>query len=86
MHNTEDALKSLLVGSRAVMMASALLQQGPGLVTEIVEEMRAWLEEHEYTSVRQMQGSMCIGTAPKPDAFVRANYMKMLVTYWSQGV
>ena len=85
-HTSEDALKSLLVGSNAVMMASALLKQGPGLVTKIIDEMRAWLEENEYTSVRQMQGSMSIGSAPNPDAFVRANYMKMLVTYWSQGV
>jgi dihydroorotate dehydrogenase (fumarate) len=85
-HTSEDALKSLLVGSKAVMMASALLKKGPGQVTVIIDEMRAWLEENEYTSVRQMQGSMCVGTAPNPDAFVRANYMKMLVTYWSQGV
>jgi dihydroorotate dehydrogenase (fumarate) len=85
-HNTEDALKSLLVGSKAVMMASALLKKGPGEVTVIIDGIRMWLEENEYTSVRQMQGSMSIGTAPNPDAFVRANYMKMLVTYWSQGV
>ena len=85
-HTSEDALKSLLVGADAVMMASALLKQGATLVTTIVDEMRTWLEENEYTSVRQMQGSMSIGAAPNPDAFVRANYMKMLVTYWSQGV
>jgi dihydroorotate dehydrogenase (fumarate) len=85
-HTAEDALKALLVGSNAVMMTSALLKQGPGLATQIIDEMRAWLEENEYTSVRQMQGSMSIGSAPNPDAFVRANYMKMLVTYWSQGV
>lgn len=85
-HTAEDALKSLLVGSKAVMMASALLKNGPELVTQIVDEMRSWLEENEYTSVRQMQGSMSIGAAPNPEAFVRANYMKMLVTYASQGV
>jgi hypothetical protein len=30
-----------------------------------------------------MKGSMSIGTAPNPEAFVRANYMKMLTTYTS---
>lgn len=42
-HTSEDALKSLLVGSKAVMMASALLRNGPGRVTVIIDEMRTWL-------------------------------------------
>ena len=32
-----------------------------------------------------MKGSMSIGTASNPDAFVRANYMKMLTTYSSSA-
>ena len=83
-HTAEDAIKALLVGSSAVMMASALLINGPEHVTTVIEEMRQWLDENEYESVRQMSGSMCVGAAPNPDAFVRANYMKMLVTYTSR--
>ncbi|MEN8114334.1 MAG: dihydroorotate dehydrogenase-like protein [Actinomycetota bacterium] len=85
-HTAEDAIKALLVGSNAVMMASALLLNGAEHVSTVIEEMRQWLDENEYESVRQMQGSMCVGTAPNPDAFVRANYMKMLVTYTSRRV
>lgn len=85
-HTSEDALKSLLVGAKVAMMASALLKNGPGIVTQIIDEMRIWLEENEYASVRQMQGSMSIGAAANPDAFIRANYMKMLVTFASRGV
>jgi len=85
-HTSEDALKSLLVGSKAVMMASALLKHGAAHVATVVDEVRVWLEENEYASVRQMQGSMSMGSAPNPDAFVRANYMKMLVTYASKGI
>lgn len=85
-HTVEDAIKSILVGSKAIMVASALLKNGPDHVALLIAEMRTWLEGNEYESVRQMQGSMALGTAPNPDAFVRANYMKMLVTYWSQGI
>jgi dihydroorotate dehydrogenase (fumarate) len=85
-HTAEDAIKALLVGANAVMMASALLRNGPEHVATVVGEMRHWLDEHEYESVRQLRGSMCVGTAPNPDAFVRANYMKMLVTYTSRHV
>jgi dihydroorotate dehydrogenase (fumarate) len=84
-HSSEDALKSLLVGANVAMMASALLRNGAGYVTTVLDGMQRWLDEHEYESVRQLRGSMSVGSAPNPEAFVRANYMKMLVTYTSQG-
>ena len=82
-HTAEDALKAILVGADVTMMASALLQEGPGHVRSMLDEMQVWLDDHGYDSVGQMRGSMSIGTAPNPDAFVRANYMKMLTTYTS---
>jgi dihydroorotate dehydrogenase (fumarate) len=82
-HSAEDALKAVLVGADGVMMASALLRGGPDVVETMLTEMRAWLDEHEYDSIEQMKGSMAIGTASNPDAFVRANYMKILTTYTS---
>ena len=83
-HSGEDALKAVLVGADAVMMASALLRGGAGLVGTMLNEMQVWLDEHEYESIEQMKGSMAIGTAANPDAFVRANYMKILTTYTSE--
>ena len=80
-HDAEDALKALLVGADAVMLASALLREGPGLVATMRTEMQAWLDEHDYESIEQLKGSMSIGSSANPDAFVRANYMKMLTTY-----
>jgi dihydroorotate dehydrogenase (fumarate) len=82
-HSAEDALKAILVGADVTMMASALLRGGAGHVTLMLDDMRTWLDDHEYASVEQMKGSMSIGTAPNPEAFVRANYMKMLTTYTS---
>ena len=80
----DDALKALLVGADATMMASALLRGGAGQVTTMLDGMQTWLDEHEYESVEQMKGSMSIAAAANPDAFVRANYMKILTTYTSQ--
>ena len=80
-HTAEDALKAMLVGADVVMMASALLHYGPGHVTAVLEEMRRWADDHEYQSLGQMRGSMSLRSAPNPDAFTRANYMRMLTTY-----
>jgi dihydroorotate dehydrogenase (fumarate) len=80
-HSADDVLKLLLVGADVAMSASALLQHGPDHVRTLVEGVRRWMEEKEYTSVQQMKGSMSAGHAPDPGAFERANYMKALTSY-----
>ena len=64
------------------MMASELLANGIGRVREILEAVRFWMEEHEYTSVAQMQGSMSQRHVAEPAAFERANYVRTLQS-WS---
>jgi dihydroorotate dehydrogenase (fumarate) len=39
------------------------------------------MEEHEYTSIKQMQGSMSQKSVSNPAAFERANYMKVLNSF-----
>ena len=39
------------------------------------------MEEHEYSSVLQMKGSMSQKAVADPAAFERANYMKVLSSY-----
>jgi len=60
------------------MMASALLEWGPEHLERVLEEMENWMEEYEYESVRQMQGSMAYRAVREPSAYERANYMKVL--------
>jgi len=74
----EDVLKGLMAGANVTMMTSEILEHGIGRVTEILDDVSRWMEEHEYDSVRQMQGSMSQIRCPEPAAFERANYMKVL--------
>jgi dihydroorotate dehydrogenase (fumarate) len=74
----EDVLKGLMAGANVTMMTSEILEHGVGRVTEIINDVTLWMEEHEYESVRQMQGSMSQIRCPEPAAFERANYMKVL--------
>ena len=80
-HTSQDVLKSLMAGANVVMMASELIQKGPVRITEILAEMREWMDKHEYESVRQMRGSMSQRGVKEPAAFERANYMKSLTSY-----
>jgi len=80
-HGTEQVLKVMLAGADAAQMCSALLQHGPGRLTEILGELTQWLEKHEYASLRQLIGSVSQQKTNDPAAFERANYMKVLDSY-----
>ncbi len=77
-HTAVDAVKALMAGSHGVQMVSALLQNGPGYLKTIHDDLEHWLEEHEYESVRQMQGSMSLLRCPNPKVYERANYVQIL--------
>jgi dihydroorotate dehydrogenase (fumarate) len=67
-----------MAGARVTMMASELLQNGIGRIGEILQDVARWLEEHEYQSVAQLQGSMSQEKVGNPAAYERANYMRVL--------
>jgi dihydroorotate dehydrogenase (fumarate) len=81
MHNLDDVLKGLMAGAKVTMMASELLQNGVQRISQILEGMVQWMEEYEYESVAQMQGSMSQQSVAEPAAFERANYMKVLSSW-----
>jgi len=80
-HNPEEIVKYLMAGADAVMTTSALLKHGPSYLTTLMEGLTGWLEQHEYTSVSQMKGSMSQQKVADPSAFERANYIKILESY-----
>jgi dihydroorotate dehydrogenase (fumarate) len=80
-HSATDVVKAMMAGARVSMMTSALLKRGISYLDTICTELLVWMGEHEYDSIKQMQGSMSRNSVPQPDAFERANYMKVLRSY-----
>ncbi|MBD2410216.1 dihydroorotate dehydrogenase [Nostoc calcicola FACHB-389] len=80
-HRGDDALKMLMAGAKITMLCSVLLRHGINHIRVIEQEIREWMQKHEYESVRQMQGSMSQKHCPNPSAFERAQYMRSLATY-----
>jgi len=80
-HTAADIVKVLLAGADVAMMASVLLANGPEYLGFLLAELTAWLAEHEYTSVRQLQASMSQRAAQDPSAFERVQYMKALTSF-----
>jgi len=47
----------------------------------IRQGVQEWMDQHEYTSLTDMHGSMNLSRCPDPTAFERANYMRTLQSW-----
>jgi dihydroorotate dehydrogenase (fumarate) len=77
-HTGIGVLKAMMAGAKIAMLASELLLHGVQRISSILTELENWMQEHEYQSIQQMQGSMSKTAVAEPAAFERANYMKVL--------
>jgi dihydroorotate dehydrogenase (fumarate) len=82
-HTVDDVLKGVMAGADVTMMTSELLRNGVERIGQVVNELTIWMEEREYVSIAQMKGSMSQKNVAEPDAFERANYMRVLQS-WQQ--
>jgi dihydroorotate dehydrogenase (fumarate) len=80
-HSAADALKMLMAGADVTMLCSVLMTKGVKAIRQIETEMSNWLADHDYQSVRQLQGCMCQKNCSDPAAFERAQYLKTLMSY-----
>jgi dihydroorotate dehydrogenase (fumarate) len=77
-HRASDVLKMLMAGADVTMLCSALIRHGVRQLGVIERDLVAWMEEHEYTSVSQLKGSLSQKNCADPSAFERAQYMKAI--------
>jgi dihydroorotate dehydrogenase (fumarate) len=80
-HCAADVLKMLMAGADVTMLCSVLFEKGLGAIRLIENEMSSWLTDHDYQSVRQLQGSMSQKYCADPAAFERAQYMRTILSY-----
>jgi len=77
-HEPEDLIKVLMTGATGVQIVSCLLKKGPAHLAYLRNGLTQWMREHDYKSIRELRGSMSMLNCPDPEAFERANYMRIL--------
>ncbi len=80
-HTALDVVKSTMAGAHVTQMVSALLKNGPGYLFKVRRDLEVWMEENEWSSLKEMRGNMGVDKAPNPKAYERANYMMMLQSW-----
>jgi len=82
-HTAESIIKALLAGADAVYLCSVLLNKGPEYCAELLKQLNHWLTEHEYESIKQMQGSVSQFCAIDPASYEHSNYRDVIKSYRS---
>lgn len=77
-YTATEAIKYILAGADAVMMASALVQKGAGAAEEVIHGLEQWLANAGHESLTQVKGAMNLSSVADPAAFERANYIRIL--------
>ena len=80
-HTAADMIKSLMAGAKVTMLASALLKHGISHIETILTELDAWLDQHEYASVQEIQGCLNQDSGAYAAALERANYLTVLSNF-----
>lgn len=80
-HTTSDVVKAILAGAHTVQLVSVLLRHGPRFLTTLINGLRTWLLDHGYESVDELRGAMSHQRCPDPEAFERANYIRILQSW-----
>lgn len=78
---SDEIVKYLLVGADVVMTTSALLRHGAGYMAVLLRGLETWLAAREFASLAPVRGIMSQNKLHDPQAFERANYIKILQGY-----
>lgn len=72
----EDVVKLLLVGAKAIQVASLFYRQGIKVLPKMTIDILKWMEANEYNTIDEFRGKLSFNQATNPAAFERTQFMK----------
>jgi dihydroorotate dehydrogenase (fumarate) len=80
-HDGQTALKMILAGAQVAMVCSTIFRNKEQQLALMLAEMEAWMRAKEYRAIDDVRGLLSQKSNPEPQAFERAQYIKMLVGF-----
>jgi len=72
-------VKQILAGADAVQMVSAIYKHGMDKVTQILNNVKMWMDKHNFDSLEQFKGKMKEKESESPEKYYRLQYIKAAV-------
>ncbi|MBP6978796.1 MAG: dihydroorotate dehydrogenase-like protein [Bacteroidales bacterium] len=74
-HDYAGVIKVLLAGARAAQICTTLYRNGPDVITQINEDLAAWMQAHRYPTIEHFRGKILQGKE-KTGSFERIQFMR----------
>jgi dihydroorotate dehydrogenase (fumarate) len=75
-HNWQTIVKMLLVGATTVQVVSALYKAGFAVITDMIQNLKFWMEENGYHSISDFRGKLSLDNTINPAEFERVQFMR----------
>lgn len=84
--SAREVIKYLLAGADVAMTASVLYKNGIGYLRDMNAEIREWMNRMDFDRIDAFKGVMSQRNISNPDAYERANYIKILTGAKGGGI
>ncbi len=74
-HDGKAVIKQILAGAKAVQIASVIYKKGSKVIGEMLDEIRNWMKEKEFTSLDEFRGRLSQSRSLNPAVYERAQFM-----------
>ncbi len=75
-HDGASVIKEVLAGANAVQVVSSLYKNGIEYVSDMLEDVKAWMEKHGFEKLDDFRGKMSQVNSPNPAEYERVQFMK----------
>ena len=78
-YSMSDVASMLLAGADSVQMVSAVYRHGPEHISQILENLEAWMEHKGFNSVNDFKGNMSYSKTKDKYQYTRSQYVDILL-------
>ena len=78
-HDAHGIVKMLLAGATVTQLCSTLYLNGLEKIALILDELNAWMKEHDFEDVESMRGKLSRMNSENPELYERIQYIKAFV-------
>jgi dihydroorotate dehydrogenase (fumarate) len=75
-HSGEAVVKQLLAGAKAVQVVSAIYNNGPEKIQNILKDLKKWMISQDYKTIDDFKGKMSQVHSGNPSMYERVQFMR----------
>ncbi len=75
-HDGASIIKEILAGADAVQVVSSLYKNGIEYISNMLQDVKEWMEKHDFEKLNDFKGKMSQVNSPNPAEYERVQFMR----------